>query len=120
MPVKVAIMDQSVVSGVGNIYANEACFLAGIDPRVKVVTLTDKQFQALHRGVVRGLREGIKYGGATRAHFVDPEGHKGYFLDYAYVYGRDKHPCKKCGTEIKKIQLGGRGTYFCPNCQKSI
>ncbi len=120
MPVKVAIMDQSVVSGVGNIYSNEACFLAGIDPRTKVVTLTDEQFQALYRGVVRALREGIKHGGSTRAHFVDPEGHKGYFLDYAFVYWRDKHPCKVCGTEIKKISLGGRGTYFCPSCQKAV
>ncbi len=118
MPVKVAIMDQSVVSGVGNIYSNEACFLAGIDPRTKVVTLTDEQFQALYCGVVRALREGIKYGGSTRAHFVDPEGHKGYFLDYAFVYWRDKHPCKVCGTEIKKISLGSRGTYLCPHCQK--
>lgn len=118
MPIKVALMDQAVVSGVGNIYANEACFLAGIDPRAKVSTLTDKQFQALHRGVVGALREGIKYGGSTRAHFVDAEGHKGYFLDYAYCYGRDKHPCKVCKTEIKKVQLGGRGTYFCPKCQR--
>ena len=117
MPVKVAIMDQTVVSGIGNIYANEACFLAGIDPRVKVVTLTDEQFQTLHNGVIKALREGIRHGGSTRAHFVDAEGHKGYFLDYAFVYGRDKHPCKKCGTEIKKIQLGGRGTYFCERCQ---
>ena len=120
MPVKVAIMDQTVVSGIGNIYANEACFLAGIDPRVKVVTLTDEQFQTLHNGVIKALREGIRHGGSTRAHFVDAEGHKGYFLDYAFVYGRDKHPCKKCGTEIKKIQLGGRGTYFCPKCQKVV
>lgn len=116
-PIKVAIMDQSVVSGVGNIYANEACFLAKIDPRIKVVTLKDNQFQALYLGVVGALREGIKHGGSSRAHFVDAEGHKGYFLDYAYVYGRDKHPCKKCQTEIKKIQLRGRGTYLCPNCQ---
>ena len=120
MPVKVALMDQTVVSGVGNIYSNEACFLAGIDPRTKVVTLTDDQFQALYRGVVRALRDGIKYGGATRAHFVDAEGHKGYFLDYAYVYGRNKHNCKVCKTDIEKINLGGRGTYFCPNCQKSL
>ncbi|MDO8573356.1 MAG: zinc finger domain-containing protein, partial [Candidatus Daviesbacteria bacterium] len=62
---------------------------------------------------------------STRAHFVDPEGHKGYFLDYAFVYGLNRHPCKArlpdgqvCGTEIKKIQLGGRGTYYCPVCQR--
>lgn len=118
MPVKVAIMDQQVVSGVGNIYANEACFDARLDPRTKVSQLSDEQFKKLHHGIVQSLNDGIKHGGSTRAHFVDSEGHKGYFLDYAFVYGRDRHPCKKCGTDIKKITLGGRGTYFCPNCQK--
>ncbi len=117
MPVKKALMDQSVVSGIGNIYANEACFDAKIDPRIKVKDLTDQDFESLHKGVTRSLQDGIKYGGATRAHFVDSDGHKGYFLDYAFVYGRDKHPCKICKTEIKKIQLGGRGTYFCERCQ---
>lgn len=117
-PVKVALLDQSVVSGIGNIYANEACFDAKIDPGKKVGELTDKEFKFLHKGVVKSLQDGIKYGGSSRVHFVDPDGHKGYFLDYAFVYGRDKHPCNKCGTEIKKINLGGRGTYFCPKCQK--
>lgn len=117
MPVKVAIMDQSVVSGVGNIYASEACFNAGIDPRTKVSQLSDKDLQSLHQGMLKALRDGIKYGGATKTHFVDAEGRKGYFLDYAFVYGLDKHQCKICGTEIKKIQLGGRGTYLCPHCQ---
>lgn len=120
MPVKVAIMDQSVVSGVGNIYSNEACFNAKLDPGKKVGNMGDKEFQAIHKGIIQALKEGIKHGGSTRAHFVDPEGHKGYFLDYAFVYWRDKHPCKLCGTEIKKISLGGRGTYFCPNCQKVV
>ncbi len=118
IPIKVALMDQSVVSGVGNIYANEACFMAGIDPRAVVITLTDEQFQALYSGVVKALREGIKHGGSTRAHFVDAQGHQGYFLDYAYVYALDKHPCRVCGNLIKKVTLGGRGTYFCPGCQK--
>ncbi len=116
-PVKVAIMDQSVVSGVGNIYANEACFNAKIDPRKRIKELTDKEFKSLYQGAVKSLQDGIKYGGSTKTHFVDAEGHKGYFLDYAYCYGRDKHSCKKCGTEILKIQLAGRGTYFCPACQ---
>lgn len=120
MPIKVAIMDQVVVSGVGNIYSNEACFDAKIDPRTKVGELDDKQFQALHKGIVKSLQDGIKHGGSSRAHFVDAEGHRGYFLDYAFVYGRDKHPCKVCKSEIKKVQLGARGTYFCPNCQKSV
>ncbi len=116
-PVKVAIMDQSVVSGVGNIYSNEACFDAKIDPRIKVKDLTDEQFKRLHRGIVVSLKDGIKHGGSSRAHFVDAEGRKGYFLDYAFVYGRDEHPCKVCKTEIKKITLGDRGTYYCPKCQ---
>ncbi len=118
MPVKVAIMDQTVVSGIGNIYSSEACFNAGIDPRTKVSELTDKDIKSLYQGILKALQDGIKYKGSTRAHFVDSEGHKGYFLDYAYVYGLDKHPCKKCDSGIKKIQLGGRGTYLCSNCQR--
>jgi len=116
-PVKVAIMDQAVVSGVGNIYANEACFDGKVDPRKKVGQLTDQEFKSLYKGVIKSLQDGIKHGGSSKAHFVDAEGHKGYFLDYAYCYGRDKHPCKKCGTDIKKIQLAGRGTYVCERCQ---
>lgn len=117
MPIKVALLDQTVVSGVGNIYASESCFNARLDPRIKVSNLTDLQFKKLHHGLLKALRDGIKHGGSTRAHFVDPEGHKGYFLDYAFVYGRDKHPCKKCGNLIQKIQLRGRGTYWCSKCQ---
>ncbi len=116
-PVKVALMDQSVVAGVGNIYANETCFIAKVDPRKKVGELSDEEFKSLHRGLVKSLQDGIKYGGASRAQFVDSDGHKGYFLDYAYVYGKDKYPCQKCKAEIKKIQLGGRGTFYCPHCQ---
>lgn len=118
MPVKVAIMDQSAISGVGNIYANEACFLAKTDPRIPVFKLTDKQFQDLHASIIAALKEGIKRGGSTRVHFVDPEGRRGYFLDYAYVYERKGLPCKICGTKIEKIQLAGRGTYYCPRDQK--
>lgn len=118
MPVKVAIMDQAAIAGVGNIYSNEACFDAKIDPRTKVADLSDEQFKKLHAGIIKVLRIGIEHGGSTRAHFVDPDGRRGYFLDYAFVYGLDKHSCKVCGTEIKKIQLGGRGTYFCQVCQK--
>lgn len=117
MPIKVAIMDQSVISGVGNIYANEACFDAKLDPRVKVSQLTDAQYQKLHTGIIRCLKDGIKHGGSTMAHFVNDKGQKGYFLDYAHVYWRNGEKCKICGTNIKKVQLAGRGTYYCPNCQ---
>lgn len=117
MPVKVAINDQSVLSGVGNIYSNEACFNAKIDPRTKVNQMNDQQFQALYHGIIKALKDGVKYGGATRVHFVNPDGRKGYFLDYANVYGKEGYPCQGCRGKVKKITLGGRGTYFCPSCQ---
>lgn len=116
-PIKVALLDQTIVSGIGNIYASEACFNAGLDPRKKVSDLTDQEFKKLHRGIVKSLSDGIKYGGSTKTHFVDAEGNKGYFLDYAAVYWKDKKPCKNCGTIIEKLQLRGRGTYYCRKCQ---
>ncbi len=116
-PVKVAIMDQSVVSGVGNIYACEACFLAGIDPKRKIIDLDDEGFKKIHKAVISAIKKGIKYGGSSKTHFVDADGRKGFFLDYAFVYGRAGKDCKKCKSEIKKIKLGGRGTFFCPSCQ---
>jgi formamidopyrimidine-DNA glycosylase len=117
-PVKVAIMDQSLIAGVGNIYASEACFLAGIDPRRKVSSLSDEDFKRLHKGVITSLQTGVDHGGSTLSHFVDAEGQSGKFLTFAYVYNRAKQPCKNCGTSIEKITLGGRGTYLCPQCQK--
>jgi formamidopyrimidine-DNA glycosylase len=117
-PVKVAILDQRVVSGVGNIYACEGLFHSKLDPSTKVSKLLDKEFIKLHAGIVRALKDGVKYGGSTKTHFVNEEGKKGFFLDHAFVYGREGEPCKICKNEIKKIKLGGRGTYFCPNCQK--
>lgn len=116
--IKVAIMDQSAVAGVGNIYANEACFLAKIDPKKKVAELTDQEFRRLYQGIIKSLQAGIKHGGSTRVHFVDAEGRRGYFLDYANVYGKEGYPCKNCPGKVKKITLGGRGTFFCPGCQK--
>jgi formamidopyrimidine-DNA glycosylase len=117
-PIKVILMDQQTISGIGNIYAAEACFDAKLDPRVKVSELSGKDFENLHQGIIRSLKDGIKYGGSSRANFVNAEGEKGLFLDYAFVYGRKGDPCKNCATPIEKIELSGRGTYFCPNCQK--
>jgi formamidopyrimidine-DNA glycosylase len=116
-PVKVAILDQSVVAGVGNIYAAESLFLARIDPRRKVATLSDEEFQKLFQGIREALETGIKHGGSTRAHFVNIEGERGYFLDYANVYGKEGQKCRGCPGKIVKITQTGRGTYFCPSCQ---
>ena len=115
--VKVVLLDQAVLAGVGNIYASESLFNAKIDPRVKAGSLSEEQFKKLHKGVIKALEDGIKYGGSTKTHFVDAEGKKGLFLDYAKVYFKDKKPCIQCKTTILKITLGGRGTFYCPTCQ---
>ncbi len=116
--IKVAIMDQQSIAGVGNIYASEACFNAKLDPRRKVSSLSDKEWQSLHKGLIKALEDGIKHGGSSRVHFVNTDGEPGFFLDYANVYRRDGQKCKVCGTTIEKTQLAGRGTFFCPKCQK--
>lgn len=118
MPIKVALMDQSVVAGIGNIYASESLFLAKIDPRRKVSTLSDEDFHKLYAGIKKALETAIKRGGSTRAHFVNIEGEKGYFLDYANVYGKESQSCHGCKGKIVKITQAGRGTYLCPSCQK--
>jgi len=118
MSVKPALMDQSVVGGVGNIYASEALFLAKIDPRRSVKSLSDKEFKKLHKAILDVLKKGIKHRGATVRNYVDAEGKKGEFLPFASVYKRAGEPCKKCKAKIVRINLGGRGTYLCPICQK--
>lgn len=119
MPIKVAIMDQSVLAGVGNIYASESLFLAKIDPRRKVNSLSDAEFKKLYQGIADSLKLAIEKGGSTRAHFVNVDGERGYFLDYANVYGKSGYSCKAgCKGKVQKIQQAGRGTYFCPSCQK--
>lgn len=118
MPIKVAIMDQSVISGVGNIYSSESLFDAKIDPRRKVNSLSDSDFKKLYQGIKKSLTTGIKHGGSTRAHFVNVEGEKGYFLDYANVYGKTGEKCHGCPGKVEKIKQAGRGTYFCSYCQK--
>lgn len=117
-PVKLALMDQSVVSGIGNIYSNEALFDARIDPRKKVSSLTDEDFKKVFAGIQKSLKVSLEKGGSTRAHFVDVEGNKGYFLDYANVYGKEGKNCNGCPGTVQKIKQAGRGTYFCPTCQK--
>ncbi len=120
MPIKVAIMDQTVVAGVGNIYASEALFLAQIHPGKKVGLLSDLEIKKLHKGIIKSLQDGIAYRGSTMTHFKDTEGKKGDFLSHAFVYRREGQKCKKCKLTIKKFKIAGRGTYFCPNCQDGV
>lgn len=116
-PIKLAIMEPKVVVGVGNIYANEALFNSQINPQTKVKSLSSQDISNLYQGIIKALSDGIKYGGSTKTHFTDSQGRKGVFLDHARVYGKDKTNCLNCHTEIIKIKLGGRGTFFCPTCQ---
>lgn len=115
--VKVVLLDQTVLVGVGNIYASEACFLTKVDPQRKVGSLSEEEIKRLHKSIIETLKSGIKYGGSTRTHFVNEEGKKGLFLDYAYVYNRQGKKCKICQNIILKTTLGGRGTFFCQSCQ---
>jgi formamidopyrimidine-DNA glycosylase len=118
MPVKVALMDQQLIAGIGNIYASEALFNAAIDPRRKVSSFTEDEFKKLHQGIVKALNDGIKRGGSSKTTFVNAAGEKGLFLDYAFVYQRAKKQCKNCQGMIVQFKQAGRSTFFCPTCQK--
>jgi len=120
-PIKILLMDQNVISGVGNIYANDGLWEAKIDPKTPATQITLSQAKALRKGLIKVLREGIKYGGATAsdAKYVDLQGLGGHYQDHFRTYDRTGERClRKDGGVIKKVVLGGRGTYFCPVCQK--
>jgi formamidopyrimidine-DNA glycosylase len=115
--IKAAILDQSVVAGVGNIYADESLWGAKIHPASIVRTLTDKNFKDLHKSLQAILHLAIEKGGSTDRHYVDAEGKRGSYLSFASVFRREGQPCPRCGTIIEKIRVAGRGTHICPHCQ---
>lgn len=116
--IKLALMDNGLVVGVGNIYANEALFRAGIRPTVPANRLSRPRFARLIDAVRTTLDDAIAKGGSTLRNYVDSRGEPGYFqLEYA-VYGREGLPCRVCGTAIKSIRQGGRATSYCPRCQR--
>ncbi len=117
-PIKSVLMDQKIISGVGNIYANDGLWESRINPRTPVDQLSVDQLFSLFRSVKKVLNEGIKYGGATAANYVDLHGMGGHYQDHFRVYKRNGQKCLRCKTEIKKMKLDGRGTYWCPVCQK--
>jgi len=118
-PIKVLLLDQELISGVGNIYANEALFRAGIDPRKMAGDLTEEEVSLLFGAVESVLAEALQYRGTTADDdkYVDAHGHKGQFQDRLQVYRREGQPCLKCGSQIARLKLGGRGTFYCPHCQ---
>jgi formamidopyrimidine-DNA glycosylase len=116
--IKQFLMDQRVVVGVGNIYASEALFRAGISPRKAAGRVPRAELEALVGAVRDVLGEAIRQGGTTLRDYVSADGTPGYFRQKLYVYERSGEPCRRCGTPVRQIVQGQRSTYFCPRCQK--
>jgi formamidopyrimidine-DNA glycosylase len=117
-PIKQVLMDQSRLAGVGNIYANDALFRAGIHPLRPASDLSPDEITKLFEAVEYVLTEGIKAGGASEENFVNALGEKGFYQERFLVYKKTGKPCKRCGTLIERIVVGGRGTFYCPTCQQ--
>ncbi|MBE9166411.1 DNA-formamidopyrimidine glycosylase [Pleurocapsales cyanobacterium LEGE 06147] len=115
--VKTLLLDQGVVAGIGNIYADEALFKSGIKPEAIATSLTEAQIESLHAAIIAVLQTAINRGGTTFSNFLNLLGVSGNYSDGAWVYGRKGEPCRACGTPIEKIKLSGRSAHFCPNCQ---
>jgi formamidopyrimidine-DNA glycosylase len=118
VPVKPFLMDGRRVVGVGNIYASESLFLAGIHPRRRAGRLSAEDCRRLAAAIKRTLRAAIRAGGSSLRDFVGSDGAQGYFQLRAWVYDRAGQPCRRCGTPVRRIVQGQRATYFCPSCQR--
>lgn len=117
LAIKLFIMDSKVVTGVGNIYANEALFRAGIRPGRPAGRVTRKEYERLAEAIKEVLQAAIRSGGTTLQDFTNGEGKPGYFRQQLQVYDRADEPCNICGAPIKRIVMGQRATYYCPHCQ---
>lgn len=118
LAIKAALLNQSLLHGVGNIYADESLFRAGIRPTRPAGRLNREQLDRLHAALRAVLKRAIQAGGSSISDYVDADGAEGYFQIQHRVYGREAQPCRVCGAPIRKIVLGGRGTHFCPHCQR--
>ncbi len=116
--IKAALLDQTVLAGVGNIYADESLWGAKIHPARIVGTLTNKELSELHRELIYVLKLSIEKGGSTDRNYVNAEGKKGSYIDFARVFRREGLHCLRCGAVIEKSKVAGRGTHTCPACQK--
>ncbi len=116
-PVKAALLDQRAAAGIGNIYADEALWYAGLNPLTPAGELDDEQVAALREAVRKALRLGIRRQGATLRDYRGADGSRGRMQHEFRVYGRADEPCDRCGTPIAKTRVAGRGTWYCPTCQ---
>ena len=118
-PIKAVILDQKVIAGLGNIYADEALFFAKIHPERRAGTISLLEAEQLLRGARTVMERSIEAGGSTMATYVKADGTRGNYLDlFAEVFGREGQECRRCGAEIVKIRVAGRGTHICRRCQK--
>jgi formamidopyrimidine-DNA glycosylase len=115
--IKAAILDQTVLAGVGNIYADEGLFMARIHPATPVERVSAVKLKRLYSALREVMQLSIDLGGSSDRNYVDAEGRKGSYLKFAQVFRRDKQPCPRCGQMIKKIRVAGRGTHVCEHCQ---
>lgn len=115
--IKALLLEQSFIAGVGNIYADEALFLSGVRPTRKAGKLTRAECEALAANIRKVLQRSIDTGGSSISDWINPDGQDGGYQDERMVYARTGQPCKVCGTPIKRITVGQRGTHYCPKCQ---
>ncbi len=116
--IKAVLIDQTIVAGVGNIYADESLWAAKIHPELRVQDISSAKMNVLYQELRRILQLAIKKGGSTDRNYVNHEGKKGSYLTFANVFRREGRPCPRCGTTIIKLRVAGRGTHICPYCQK--
>ena len=117
-PIKSALLNQKLLRGVGNIYADEALFRARIRPRRRASSITRDQLVNLYAGLQKVLKEAIELGGSSISDYVDADGEEGFFQLRHRVYGHEGEPCRVCKTPIKRIVIAGRSSHYCPRCQK--
>ena len=118
LAIKAALLNQSLLTGVGNIYADEGLFRAGIRPKRAAGRLTRAELVRLRKALVEVLEHAIRLGGSSVSDYVDAEGVRGFFQLEHCVYQRTGEPCRRCGTPIKRVIVGGRSSHFCPLCQR--
>lgn len=116
--IKALLLNQALLHGIGNIYADESLFRAGVRPRRRANTLSRKELEKLRVALREVLKEAIAAGGSSVSDYVDADGEEGFFQLQHRAYGREGQPCLVCKTKIKKIVVAGRGTHYCPKCQK--
>lgn len=119
LPIKSVLLDQSIITGIGNIYADEILFLSRINPLTKAKDLNDKNRKDIIENTVKVLDQAIEEGGTTIRSYTSEEGVTGMFQNNLFVHQRQNEECRICKSKIIKIKVGGRGTYYCPKCQKN-